>query len=170
MNNLYSAHPVVLSVHWGLQAGLKAWSPWRKQVRRAWIPFSLLLRYSTLGPLSYLWWGRGSRSSPRRQSPSLYCQVPMELYWAQTKSSRVNPSWWLLGLNLLFYSCAVQSNSHQPTCPWALKVWLVQMETCCKWKIHTGIQKREYKKKDIKYPISSWLHIEMTIFWVYWIK
>lgn len=113
-NNPNSLHLMFHSTHWGPGGGFKVWSSWYKQVPRAWIPFSLLFRSSTLGLLFYLWLGGGGlfppwgtikvarfQCSPTESRQNHQDWVPVDDYWSRSCCS-IAPSLW----------CHEQSNSH----------------------------------------------------------
>ena len=53
---------------------------------------------------------------------------------------------------------------------WALEMWRVQIDMCCKCKIHTGFWRLSMKKYSSLITFFCWLHVEMAVFCTHWIK
>lgn len=73
-------------------------------------------------------------------------------------------------------TCAVQYGHHWPHVHmWSMSPWNVAgpiWDVLYKWKAHTNFG--DYEKEDVKKNLINnllcWFHIEMKIFWIYWIK
>ena len=54
----------------------------------------------------------------------------------------------------------------------ATSPWPVRVEMGCGCRMHTGFQRRSMLTKDVNHLVSNFLcglHIDMIIFWIYWV-